>query len=277
VRAVAAAALLLCATAWSTAVVAKDQVPANDLLRADHVAGLPAEPATSAMGSAAAAPATPTSPWWIALVTAGLSGLAALGGALVGYKSNQASARAAIVQKTNELEIDALDRRLSEFVGPFMQLSEENRLLAEELKSRHGGAGLRTLTALLTPGWKAGLTVGEARLLEVVVANGVELRRLLMERGAAMVSPALLPFFSRASTHFRLLDLAYKGGLDADPARYSAYVYPRELDGIMEAERGRLEARRELLRREPHHSHDRMADLVVPAALPAAAAAASTS
>ncbi|QAY78983.1 hypothetical protein [Sphingosinicella sp. BN140058] len=201
-----------------------------------------------------------TSPLWTAL----LSAVAALAGALVGFWSTRASSRAAIIQKTNELEIESLDRRLSEFVGPFMQLSEENRILAGELKRGQASpAEFRTLTGLLTTGWRDGLSKGEANLLEAVVRKGVELRRLLMERGSAMVSPQLIPYFSRASTHFRFFELAYFGSLDADPARYSAYVYPSELDEIMEAERLRLETRRELLRSQPYRSHPIIPDLTI--------------
>lgn len=199
------------------------------------------------------------------LLTALLSAAAALAGSFVGFLSARASSRATIVQKTNELEIERLDARMSEFVGPFIQLSEENRLLALELKRAQGKADFRTLTALLTPGWKAGLPKGDAKLLEAVVRNGAELRRLLMDKGSAMVSPSLTPVFSRASTHFRLLELAYEGSLEEDPTRYAAYVYPRELDGIMEAERQRLEQRRELLRSSPYKPHARMADLELPA------------
>lgn len=250
---------------------------------------LPAQAASASSGTPAGnsvttAPATPTAvtarvtlvgplklettpgpnPWLTAL----LSALAALGGSLVGYWSTRSSSRAGIIQKTNELEVESIDRRLSEFVGPFLQLSEENKTLADELKRKQAGSpdSFRTLTALLTPGWRDGLSTGDANLLEVVVENGVELRRLLMEKGSTMVSPALLPYFGRASSHFRFLELAYKGSLDPDPDRYSAYVYPRELDGILERERIRLETRRELLRSAPSVSHPRMKDLEIPAA-----------
>jgi hypothetical protein len=197
------------------------------------------------------------SPLW----TAALAALSALLGSLVGYWSTQRSSRASIIQKTNELEIESIDRRLSEFVGPFMQLSAENMTLSLELKRRHGSTSFRTLTALLTPGWRDGLSRGDANLLEVVVQNGVELRRLLMEKSAAVVSPQLIPFFSQASSHFRFLELAYKGSLDEDAARYEAYVYPRQLDRIMELELARLQTRRELLRSQPHRPHARMTDL----------------
>ncbi len=200
-------------------------------------------------------------PIWTVALTSTFALAAALLGALVGFWSTQRSSRAAIIQKTNELEIESLDRRLAEFVGPFLQLSEENRTLAEEMKRKYGGAKLRTLTAMLTPGWRETLSKGDAHLLEVVVGNGVDLRKLLMEKGAAAVSPELIPYFSKASSHFRFLELAYRGSLDMDPSKYEAYVYPRELDDIMRLESARLLARREKLRSEPYAPHDRMPDL----------------
>lgn len=200
-------------------------------------------------------------PLWTAL----LSAVAALFGAIVGSYSSTRNARAAIIQKTNELEIESIERRLTEFVGPFIHLSEENRILATELKRKQpGGTDFRTLTALLTPGWLDGLSDGDRNLLRAVVANGVDLRKMISEKGGSAVSPQLMPYFSKASAHFRFLELAAGGSLDKDPARYSEYVYPRQLDGVMALEQQRLHARREALRSQPDKAHAAMADLIIP-------------
>lgn len=199
------------------------------------------------------------------LWTAVLSAAAALLGAVVGYIGTTRNARAAIIQKTNELEIESIERRLTEFVGPFLHLSEENKILAAELKRKQpGGADFRTLTALLTDGWLDGLSAGDRNLLDAVVANGRELRRLISEKGGSAVSLELMPYFSKASAHFRLLELAASGSLDKDPARYSGYVYPRQLDGIMLEEQKRLHDRRETLRSQPDKQHPAMPALVIP-------------
>jgi len=194
-----------------------------------------------------------------------LSAVAALVGALIGSYSSTRNSRAAIIQKTNELEAESIERKLSEFVGPFLHLSEENKILAAELKRKQpGGADFRTLTALLTPGWLESLSDGDRTLLDVVVANGAELRRLMSEKGGSAVSPDLLPYFSKASAHFRFLELAAAGGLDKDPDRYSAYVYPRQLDGVMRAEQKRLQERREALRSKPDKPRPPMPSLMIP-------------
>lgn len=199
------------------------------------------------------------------LLTALLSAIAALLGAAIGSWASLRNARATIIQKTNELEIESIDRKLNDFIGPFIHLSDENRILAEELKRKQaGGKAFRTLTGLLTPGWRDGLSNGDRELLKTVVANGTELRRLMAEKGAGAVSPELIPYFSKASAHFRFLDLAFKDALDPDPSRYTAYVYPRQLDGVMDAELQRLLDRRETLRSKPAKPHPRMPDLVIP-------------
>jgi hypothetical protein len=200
-------------------------------------------------------------PLWTAVVSA----FAALLGALIGSAASTRNARAAIIQKTNELEIESIESRLTEFIGPFLHLSEENKILAAELKrNQPGGSDFRTLTALLTDGWLAGLSDGDRNLLDAVVANGRELRRLISERGGSAVSPELMPYFSQASAHFRFLDLAASGSLDKNPDRYRSYVYPRQLDGVMLAEQKRLHDRREALRSQPDKPHSATPALIIP-------------
>jgi hypothetical protein len=207
--------------------------------------------------SAAAAPTWPT-----ALIT----GIAVLLGALAGGWFATRNAKAAIVQKTNELEIASIDNRLSGFVAPFEQLSLENWTMSRELKRRHGGEAFRTLPALLEPGWKDRLAKGDRTLVDAVVKNGSKLRKMILANGGA-VSPAVRPHLAAASMHFRMLTLAHAGSLDPDPDRYVAYVYPRQLDGALALERKRLEQRREVLLSQPDVSHPAVGDLVLPAEL----------
>lgn len=187
-------------------------------------------------------------------------------GALVGGYFATRNAKAAIVQKTNDLEIASIDRRLSCFVAPFEQLSLENLAMARELKRQQGGDAFRTLPALLQPGWLAGLAQGERTLVDAVVQNGERLRAMILADGGA-VSSVVRPHLAAASMHFRMLGLAHAGSLDADPKRYEAYVYPRQLDGALALERARLEARRELLRGAPDVSHPAAAELMLPTEL----------
>lgn len=200
-----------------------------------------------------AAPAWPT-----ALITA-LATLFA-GGAAAWIATR--NARATIVQGTNQRELDAIASWLDGFLGPFLQLSEENRLLIEALRGDHGGSSFRTLTALLDPKWLPSLSSGDRKLVEAIVENGVSLRRLILEKAGAPSRP-LVPELAKASLHFRMLEMAHGGGLDRDPARYADYVYPRKLDALLESERVRLESRLRSLRQMPEKRHLPMAEMVI--------------
>jgi hypothetical protein len=199
-------------------------------------------------------------PGWLTPLISGISGV--LGAAVGGYFATR-NAKGAVVQKTNELEIESIDRRLGEFVAPFEQLSMENLMLARELKQRLGGDDFRTLPALLERGWKERLTTGDRTLVDAVVSNGRRLRKMILAHGGA-VSSAIRPHLAAASTHFRLLNLAYEGSLDPDPTRYESYVYPRELDRALALERQRLELRKEQLRSSPDKTHAAIPELVLP-------------
>ncbi len=218
----------------------------------------PAHNGVIAIKPASTTPAT----WPTALVT----GIAVLLGALVGGYFATRNAKAAIVQKTNELEIASIDLRLSGFMAPFEQLSLENLKMSRELKRHHGGAAFRTLPALLDNDWKDGLARGDRTLVDALVKNGSKLRKMILADGGG-VSPVLRPHLAAASMHFRLLSLAHAGSLDPDPDRYGAYVYPRQLDGALALERERLERRREALRSHPDVSHAAIGDLVLPTEL----------
>lgn len=191
-----------------------------------------------------------------------IGGIIGVLGVLVGGWFATKNARAALVQKTNELEIADINRRLEGFVAPFEQLSMENLMLARELKRRHGGDDFRTLPALLERGWKEKLTTGDRTLVDAVVANGKRLREMILADGGA-VSSTIRPHLAAASMHFRMLELAYGDSLDPDPERYAAYVYPRQLDGALASERKRLEERKEQLRSGPDKAHPAIPELAL--------------
>ena len=214
---------------------------------------------TATVGASKAQPESGVSSW----VNPVISSLAGLLGALIGGYFATRNAKAAIVQKTNELEIEAIDERIGNFIAPYEQLSLENLKLARELKRRHGGSEFRTLLALLDPDWKKTLSQGDRALVDAIVANGSALRQMILEHGGA-VSTAIRPHLAAASMHFRMLALADAGSLDSDPKRYETYVYPRQLDDVLIRERDRLESRREELRGKPDVAHAAIKDLEIP-------------
>lgn len=172
-----------------------------------------------------------------------------------------ANAQMAINQKANELEIAAIEQRLSSFFGPFMQLSAENKRLAVLLRARQPDANFRTLRALLDQEWKPSAT--DQQLLDKVVENGLTLRGLIREK-AGPVSPTLMPYLSRASAHFTILALAHARALTEKTEDFADYVYPRQLDGVLELECQRLVARRDALRGDLSKQHAPATDLIIP-------------
>jgi hypothetical protein len=157
-------------------------------------------------------------------------------------------------QKANEAELANIQDRLNEFYGPYLQRSEENRRLAEELKSlQPEPATFRLLLALQDEGWRSSLAGTDRTLVDEIVANGEALRDLLRSK-AGLAEAGLQDLFAQAATHFTFLSLSNAGRLN-DPSRFVPYVYPRQLDGALRAAIERLEARAVLLRAEPAKSH----------------------
>lgn len=91
--------------------------------------------------------------WTTKDITTILAGLGALLGGLCGsivaafaIRSNGNSSRQTTIQKANEAELEALQSKLDNFYGPYLQLSNTNALIASDLKSRQReGAAMRVL------------------------------------------------------------------------------------------------------------------------------------
>ena len=156
------------------------------------------------------------------------------------------SAQAAVNQKANEVEIARIEQRLADFFGPFMQLSAENKRLADVLRSRQHDPEFRTLRALLNAEWRKTASQTDLNLISRIVDNGRALRALIREK-AGPVDPALAPYLGQAAAHFSILELAEAGALTDAPESFEAYVYPRPLDAVIELELRRLIDRRDLL------------------------------
>jgi hypothetical protein len=198
---------------------------------------------------------------------AGLGGLLAFFVGLAAIRSNVRANEATNIQKTNEAELKAVEDKLSGFYGPYLQLSNTNKLLSAELKSRQRAPNImRLLLLMLDKDWKTKLTPGDVTLVEEIVDIDKQLLALIHDN-ARLVSAEVQPYLYRAGAHFRMMSRAYEGKLDNDPARYDAYVYPRHLDRVVELEIGRMNARITLLRQDPMSLHPPAAPLSIPAGL----------
>ncbi len=119
------------------------------------------------------------------------------------------------------------------------------------------------LLKLFDSKWVDSLPPGDKKLVEIVSSNADELRALIASKSGS-IDDKLLPYLSRVSAHFRILNLAYKRELGDDPQRFRDYVYPRELDRVLDLEIARLRARMDELRANPGGRPAPMRALTIP-------------
>ncbi len=263
VKAAAAAfATLIAAAAPVLVDAASASIPKDGMA---IVAGPAATPGPNLVGALAPASApTPPTDWRTSpLLIPLLSGLFSLVGSWLAVYVGLRNTRSTIHQKANEAELAAIEAKLGVFYGPYLQRSEENFLLATDFHARQP-PGFRTLVSLLDPAWRDGLTPSDRTIVAELVANGTDLRAMIRGQSGA-VDPLVRPYLARARAHFTMLILASQGALENDPARFARYVYPRQLDRVLQADMDRLRARAELLRRRPFADHPRMDAFVLPA------------
>jgi hypothetical protein len=247
-------ALAASGSARTTALPASAATPSPLLVRVEQ-----AEPIKLEQG--------PPKPWWDPLVAPAISALSALAGALIGGGIAQRSSAATINQKANEAEVKEIRTKLDTFYGPFVQRLEEGRLLANELRDRQPDKGtFRTLIKLLDPDWLKNASPADRTIVTEIVENGQSLIGLIRDKAGA-VDPALSPYLARAATHFTVLKLAKDGALENDPTRFERYVFPKQLDEVLELEVTRLTGRANELQSKPTKAHGPLASLVIPKGL----------
>jgi hypothetical protein len=118
------------------------------------------------------------------------------------------------------------------------------------------------LVKLFDPSWLRSLPAGDQKLVELVCEHAGALERLIADNAGSM-DKELIEYFSRASAHFRILQLAYKGELGTDATRFAAYVYPKQLDRVLAIAVERLNRRAADLRANPGASPEPIAPLVL--------------
>ncbi|WP_207462150.1 hypothetical protein [Azospirillum sp. SYSU D00513] len=216
-----------------------------------------------------------TPPWWSYWVpTVGpiISGVLAFLGAWLGLsiaqrntlrtiEAAQRTTEASVWQKANETELKDLLGKLDGFYGPFMQMSDANRLMAEDVRSRQP-EGHRLLLKVFDREWLQSLSPGDQTIVAEICKNAAVLEGFITQK-AGMVDEKVLPYLVRASAHFRVLNLAYKGELGTDSTQFARYVFPKSLDGVLALEVERLKRRCDSLRAEPSKAPGPMAPLVL--------------
>jgi hypothetical protein len=174
-----------------------------------------------------------------------------------------AGVRKMIWQKANEDELQALQRKLDEFYGPFVELSESSRLLSQDLRHRLKDPQYRMLVYLTKPGWFDGLGVADQSLVGQVCENGDQLARLIDEK-AGLIDQVLVPYFGRARTHYRMLRLAIDRKLGNNEEFVKPYVFPEQLPEVVALEIDRIKQRCNKLRAKPMDPPGLMPSLVIP-------------
>jgi hypothetical protein len=147
----------------------------------------------------------------------------------------------AIWQKANETEFKDIVAKLDGFYGPLTQMSQANHLVIEEFRSRQA-PGFRTLPKVFDRPWLASLPPGDLKVVEAVCHKGAEIEKFIAEK-SGNVDIKVFPYLARASAHFHILKLAYDQKLGTDPTNFVKYVYPKQLDRVLEIEVKRLRER----------------------------------
>jgi len=222
--------------------------------------GLVAVPANCPVLIAAVSPAGNSLRDWAPAIGGVLGFLGALAAVYFGIKNN----KAALWQKTNETELKDIQEKLDGFFGPFLHMSEANKLLAIEFGSRQPREPRFALIEyVFNKSWLDGLSAGDAGLVKIICENAERLETFI-RKNTGLIDKQLLSYFSRASVHFRILSLAYKGNLGSDPKNFILYMYPIQLDFVLDLEITRLESRCRVLRNKPDSYPGQIPPLVIP-------------
>jgi hypothetical protein len=157
-----------------------------------------------------------------------------------------------------------IEEKLDSFFGPYMQISETNKLLHGELASRQAsppGGHFRLLRLLLTSDWRKTVSKTDETLIDEIIRHDKVLDELIRTK-AGLVDDAVRRYLERASLHFRIISLAHEGALRHDASFPDhLYVYPRQLDEVMQRQVARLRERSALLRQNPNLPHSALAPL----------------
>lgn len=157
--------------------------------------------------------------------------------------------------KINQAEAEYLQNKLDKFYGPFILESEANYLMAQDLRSRQPDPEeYRLLDKLFDKKWRDSLSPGDKALVEEICSTGGRLASVIKDN-AGLVDSRILPYISRAISHFRVLSLANDNKLGDDSAPFLSYVYPKSLDPVLRMELDRLQKRMTLLRQNPTKPH----------------------
>jgi hypothetical protein len=149
-------------------------------------------------------------------------------------------------QKTLDAQKDIearllIAKKLDEFYGPLLQLRMKSNLLYKKFSEQYRvkDSKFATLTYLLQGKTFKG---NDKNLLEEIINLGEESEKLIHSKAGLIddteLRQTLIP---RATTHFLILRLAYRGALTGDAENFKDLTFPKELDDKLEARKKQLE------------------------------------
>lgn len=132
-------------------------------------------------------------------------------------------------------------KKLNEFYGPLIQQRIKSSKLYEKFsaKFRQSDENFSTLMYLLNDNKFEG---NDKVLLEQIIQLGIDSEKLIQEKSGLIDDTQLrLDILPRATTHFLLIRLAYKGELKGKANEFKDLTYPRELVSKLEERKAQLE------------------------------------
>ena len=142
----------------------------------------------------------------------------------------------------NDMEArQIIQKKLNEFYGPLIQQRIKSSKLYDKFSAKYRAIDVNfsTLIHLLNNNQFQG---NDKILLEQIIQLGEDSEKLIQEKSGLIDDPQLrLEILPRASTHFLLIKLAYKGDLKGNAAEFKDLTYPRELVSKLEERKVQLE------------------------------------
>ncbi len=135
----------------------------------------------------------------------------------------------------------SIQKKLNEFYGPLIQQRIKSSKLYDKFSAKYRASdeNFSTLIYLLNNYHFEG---NDKILLEQIIQLGEDSERLIQEKSGLIDDPQLrLEILPRATTHFLLIRLAYKGDLKGNSDEFKDLTYPRELVSKLEERKNRLE------------------------------------
>lgn len=135
----------------------------------------------------------------------------------------------------------SIQKKLNEFYGPLIQQRIKSSKLYDKFSAKYRAIdeNFSTLIYLLSNYHFEG---NDKILLEQIIQLGEDSERLIQEKSGLIDDPQLrLEILPRATTHFLLIRLAYKGDLKGNSDEFKDLTYPRELVSRLEERKTRLE------------------------------------